>query len=251
MATLAGNLVPHPHHFPRPTMESTDGSVSMDSSDNFDKDSLNIDDASCCSDDTVLSVGNETPVSDCKSEILSFKNIENHLNAISHITNSTLAADASTARSSSSPVHSLFSPSSTNSSSNFRHRTAENVSRSPGSTNSSSSTHKDFSDDEANNARLKFSIDNILKADFGRRITDPIKIRKTVPKRVVPECREDSRVSAPIDLSKNEEKEKKEDSQPILWPAWVYCTHQGIAVANLLNLHGQSNYWGNGHRDGF
>ncbi|XP_023024823.2 homeobox protein invected-like [Leptinotarsa decemlineata] len=225
MAMLAGNFVTQPLHFSRQTMESTDGSISMDSSDNFDRESINIDNTSCCSDDTVLSVGNETPVSACKSEILSFKNIENHLNAISHITNSTLKSRHSD-RESSSPVNSLLSPSSTkSSSSSFCFRT-ESVKNSPAISNFlNQNNHKDTSEDDANNVRLKFSIDNILKADFGRRITDPINIRKSLPKRVIPEGVEDAgKSSGPVDLSKGEDKEKKEEKQPILWPAWVYCT---------------------------
>ncbi|KMR05299.1 homeobox protein invected [Lasius niger] len=43
-------------------------------------------------------------------------------------------------------------------------------------------------------AGLKFSIDNILKADFGRRITDPISLKKSRPKKVS---------SRPIDLTKD------------------------------------------------
>ncbi|KAG5878311.1 hypothetical protein JTB14_025361 [Gonioctena quinquepunctata] len=206
-------------------MESTDGSISMDSSDNFDRESINIDNTSCCSDDTVLSVGNETPVTACKSEILSFKNIENHLNAISHITNSTLKSSSSD-RESSSPVNSLLSPSSTKSSSSFCFRSIESINKSPRPSNfPNQNNNKDTLEDEANSARLKFSIDNILKADFGRRITDPINIRKSQPKRVIPECSDDTgKVAGPVDLSKNEEKEKKGEKQPILWPAWVYCT---------------------------
>ncbi|CAH1108509.1 unnamed protein product [Psylliodes chrysocephalus] len=184
-------IATHRLHFPvRQTMESTDGSISMDSSDNFDRDSVNMDAVSCCSDDTVLSVGNENPIQGAEKEPLSFKNIENHLNAISQIS------------ASASPESSPKS----------------NKSVSPGSFYNQINL-KNASDED--NPRLKFSIDNILKADFGRRITDPLHIKKTVPKRVVPdECK----VPGPVDLRKNEEKEKKDEKQPILWPAWVYCT---------------------------
>ncbi|XP_066602265.1 segmentation polarity homeobox protein engrailed-like [Prorops nasuta] len=100
-------------------------------------------------------------------------------------------------------------------------------------------------------ASLKFSIDNILKADFGRRITDPISLKKSRPKKVVP--------SRPIDLTKeflessSESSERSgsetattnasptsvlggnstsnasgppgaEPGKQMLWPAWVYCT---------------------------
>ncbi|XP_043593231.1 segmentation polarity homeobox protein engrailed-like isoform X2 [Bombus pyrosoma] len=101
-------------------------------------------------------------------------------------------------------------------------------------------------------AGLKFSIDNILKADFGRRITDPISLKKSRPKKVS---------SRPIDLTKDflesttetTEKSSSETSsttntssgggvatgnpasntpvppvtdpgKQLPWPAWVYCT---------------------------
>ncbi|XP_011874911.1 PREDICTED: probable serine/threonine-protein kinase DDB_G0278901 isoform X1 [Vollenhovia emeryi] len=98
-------------------------------------------------------------------------------------------------------------------------------------------------------AGLKFSIDNILKADFGRRITDPISLKKSRPKKVS---------SRPIDLTKDflesssdaSERGSSEtttattnasptgvsagnatsnatggtDPGKMLWPAWVYCT---------------------------
>ncbi|XP_076177487.1 uncharacterized protein LOC143151887 [Ptiloglossa arizonensis] len=100
-------------------------------------------------------------------------------------------------------------------------------------------------------AGLKFSIDNILKADFGRRITDPISLKKSRPKKVA---------SRPIDLTKDflesssetSEKSSSETSsttntspggantgnpasnatgppasdpgKQLPWPAWVYCT---------------------------
>nr|XP_033328778.1 segmentation polarity homeobox protein engrailed-like isoform X2 [Megalopta genalis] len=99
-------------------------------------------------------------------------------------------------------------------------------------------------------AGLKFSIDNILKADFGRRITDPISLKKSRPKKVS---------SRPIDLTKDflesssetSEKSSSETSsttntspgsvttnpasntpgppvtepgKQLPWPAWVYCT---------------------------
>ncbi|KAI4489353.1 hypothetical protein M0802_011222 [Mischocyttarus mexicanus] len=103
---------------------------------------------------------------------------------------------------------------------------------------------------------LKFSIDNILKADFGRRITDPITLKKSRPKKTS---------SRPIDLTKDFLESSSEGSErgtletvttnaasptggvptgvpttnptsnppgppssepgkQMLWPAWVYCT---------------------------
>ncbi|KAK2580650.1 hypothetical protein KPH14_007756 [Odynerus spinipes] len=105
-------------------------------------------------------------------------------------------------------------------------------------------------------AGLKFSIDNILKADFGRRITDPISLKKSRPKKSS---------SRPIDLTKDFLESSSEGSErssletattnatsptgavptgvptgntasnasgppasepgkQMLWPAWVYCT---------------------------
>lgn len=94
-------------------------------------------------------------------------------------------------------------------------------------------------------ASLKFSIDNILKADFGRRITDPIMLKKSRPKKPI---------SRPIEVSKDFLETSSESSEAssttttsptfsstnsstttqsgttsesgkqMLWPAWVYCT---------------------------
>lgn len=102
---------------------------------------------------------------------------------------------------------------------------------------------------------LKFSIDNILKADFGRRITDPMSFKKSRNKKII---------QRPIDLTKDFIETSSESSdtrsetttttttaspsstpatnsgstttatttatngeqskQNMLWPAWVYCT---------------------------
>ncbi|XP_033209726.1 homeobox protein invected-like isoform X2 [Belonocnema kinseyi] len=96
-------------------------------------------------------------------------------------------------------------------------------------------------------AGLKFSIDNILKADFGRRITDPISLKKSRTKKVI---------TRPIDLTKDFLESSSEGSErgseasttntspgvptsnapnsvpgtpgnepgKMVWPAWVYCT---------------------------
>lgn len=254
MAALASSVVPQSMLFSRANMETNDGSISMDSSDHMDRESPNIDNDSCSSDDTVLSVGNENPVPSppSSSEPLCFKNIESHLNAISKITNSTLIRDPVT--SPSSPLSSSLSPSSTksipkccfrtvdcdksNHSDMFRQgmcsprsvsspESPENLNRSPRYQDNNflhQNTSRDSTNNDPNNASLKFSIDNILKADFGRRITDPLTIRKSKPKKTVTEVREESnKATGPVDLSKTEEKEKKEKA-PLLWPAWVYCT---------------------------
>lgn len=288
-ATLSTNLVQQ--HF-RQNLESTDGSVSMDSNDmsNYDRESPHIDNSSCCSDDTVLSVGNETPV---VSEDLSFKNIESHLNALSKITNSTLDPEGSR-KSSPSPLSHRLSPSSVKSvpdSPSLSYRSLENyhdksnptspldsnhlfrqnlspvspgsqrlynsgpdspesVNRSPkpqetqhfyfNRQNGSKTTATN--NNEPNHGNLKFSIDNILKADFGRRITDPIHIRKSKPKNIIAESASKKfeetpkAPSGPVDLSKTETSQEKTSGsasgdgasggsgQPMLWPAWVYCT---------------------------
>jgi len=109
MAALAGNVTMIPHHLVfRPRLVTpTD---SMDSnSDHFERD---VDQNSCSSDDTVLSVGNEiqptNPTPTEETSTLSFKNIENHLNALSRIANNALRSDpADSARVSSSPISSL------------------------------------------------------------------------------------------------------------------------------------------------
>ncbi|XP_036140243.1 homeobox protein invected isoform X2 [Monomorium pharaonis] len=117
---------------------------------------------------------------------------------------------------------------------------------------SNNANHHNNNNNNNNNlqhqASLKFSIDNILKADFGRRITDPISLKKSRPKKVS---------SRPIDLTKDflesssdtSERSSSEttttnasptgvsagnstpsapagatDPGKMLWPAWVYCT---------------------------
>ncbi|XP_032681106.1 homeobox protein invected-like isoform X1 [Odontomachus brunneus] len=114
--------------------------------------------------------------------------------------------------------------------------------------------HNNNNNNLQHQAGLKFSIDNILKADFGRRITDPISLKKSRPKKVV---------SRPIDLTKDFLESSSDTSErngtetttttattnasptgvspgnpvpnstgtttstdpgKMLWPAWVYCT---------------------------
>jgi hypothetical protein len=131
-----------------------------------------------------------------------------------------------------------------------------------GNINSSSSCSNNINNNHNNGtqhqASLKFSIDNILKADFGRRITDPISFKKSRPKKFM---------TRPVDLSKDFLESSSEGSErgsekgsergseisirntsPSLlscspvssamstagtptdssklmqWPAWVYCT---------------------------
>ncbi|CAD1475703.1 unnamed protein product [Heterotrigona itama] len=121
-------------------------------------------------------------------------------------------------------------------------------------------------------AGLKFSIDNILKADFGRRITDPISLKKSRPKKIS---------SRPIDLTKDflesatetaTEKNSSETSsttnatsgggvttgnpasntpgppvtnpgKQLPWPAWVYCTrYSDRPSSGLKGIDGYASY---------
>lgn len=171
---------------------------------------------SCSSDDTVLSVGTE----EAACENLSFKNIESHLNAISQMTS---ASDDTK-----SPPSPALSPSSSSQSPspsccrNLDFRASPSFFR-PETFCSGQNNN------EMNGTSLKFSIDNILKADFGRRITEPMNVRKArVPRKTPSEP-----TGKPVDLSKGEPENNKGPSpvtgesvgqQPMLWPAWVYCT---------------------------
>lgn len=243
------------HHF----QQRLEAEGSMDSNDvsNYGRESPLVDNNSCCSDDTVLSVGKETPP---PSQTLSFKNIESHLNAISQLTNSTLGderfkpafptstptsplsshrlspmstksipsptpyaykSDVSEAKSSPTTSPSFVNPL-------FRPTLTSSPEASPKSTQSPKPNDLFFrqtkqNDNEPSNPSLKFSIDNILKADFGRRITDPINIKKAKPKKAT---LEEPPKNAPVDLSKESEKPsgQGDSAQPMLWPAWVYCT---------------------------
>ncbi|KAF7280170.1 hypothetical protein GWI33_006346 [Rhynchophorus ferrugineus] len=257
---------------------------------------------SCCSDDTVLSVGNEVEnrlpdegtAAAAAVSTLSFKNLEDHLNALSQGP-SRLSPSNSSSRSCPSPPasflfraehlvnfgyrgdnggSSLCSPTSVRSDGadspgSPGSRWAPAAVKSPNSPAesafaSSKHHHEPFGqqpeqgrpraapDAKSDNhqATLKFSIDNILKADFGRsRILDPIAIRKARP----PPCKraatseggfsgeqrsapaavggESDRTGGPVDLSPGSDQgggetksESSKGDQPMLWPAWVYCT---------------------------
>lgn len=267
------------HHFVRQPIESTDGSMdSNDISNHYSgRESPLIDNNSCSSDDTVLSVGNENPP--VPSDTLSFKNIESHLNAISNLTNSTLAdverkTISTSSTSPNSPLSSttLLSPGSTKSISQSPTPSVYHMSDSKSNPTSPSPLFRPMCDagdsakssmdpcyfrqtpmiktndnNEANMGGLKFSIDNILKADFGRRITDPINIKKSKVKKIAqPKVFDDAKTSSttastaasgPVDLSKTDVEKTVSSSsstssaegsgvsqQPMLWPAWVYCT---------------------------
>lgn len=268
------------------------------------------DDVSCCSDDTVLSVGNEAPVSNINSSaesntkstpnspgaptqnLTSFKHIQTHLNAISQLSQNLNMNQPLLLRP--NPItpnpllflnqsHLLFQTPLLNQVDNLKaglNRSANLTQSITPSANPFSSlnqfgmrhlkqnglnpmTHEPRntsdenrrlnmspkSDDESrrdiilNQNCLKFSIDNILKADFGRRITDPLVKRKVSkvrasfegPKKEVPKsvAQSDVRVAevkgdkqAAIDLSKTDEGNNSSSSADgsMVWPAWVYCT---------------------------
>lgn len=200
-------------------------------------------DNSCCSDDTVLSVGTE----EATCENLSFKSIESHLNAISQM--STALSEEATK----SPPSPAMSPSSSSQSPsspascyrNLDFRASPSLFR----RNSSPDTlcsRQNNNNNETNGTSLKFSIDNILKADFGRRITEPMNVRKArAPRKATTATADElllTTAGKPVDLSKSESIDSKgggsaggavsptnsetasTGQQPMLWPAWVYCT---------------------------
>ncbi|XP_015110376.1 homeobox protein invected [Diachasma alloeum] len=134
---------------------------------------------------------------------------------------------------------------------NNSHHRNNNNNNSNENNNSNNNNNNNSNDNDNIQGNLKFSIDNILKADFGRRITDPISLKKSRPKKVV---------HRPIDLTKDFLDSSSENSdrgsesanvtnpspvtttsgtgalngtsassgsdtsKPMLWPAWVYCT---------------------------
>lgn len=244
---------------------------------------ISIDDEnSCCSDDTVLSVGNEAPVSTFDVErdknspetsgLTSFKHIQTHLNAISQLSQNLNINQPLLLRPSPitpNPLMFLNQPilfqnplmsqvdlksginglnrmpiPQNNLSLNPQHYGLNFGIRKNGSQTqelrntrtdenrrlnymSPKSPDNESGRDFINQNCLKFSIDNILKADFGRRITDPLTKRKnskarqfeakTVPVKEVPlpskpevlEARvpdvKSSEKGGAIDLSKGED----------------------------------------------
>lgn len=218
--------------------------------DDVSRTEISVDDEnSCSSDDTVLSVGNEAPVSfdSDKSQdnpgLTSFKHIQTHLNAISQLSQNVINQPLLLRPSPITPNPLMFLnqpllfqnplinqvdlktvprmpvpsiPNQFGLNFGFRktqeRRTDENrrlyMPKSP---------ENESSRDYINQNCLKFSIDNILKADFGRRITDPIKRKKRFevkasPVKEVASKVEEARVpevkpsdKGAIDLSKSED----------------------------------------------
>lgn len=143
------------------------------------------------------------------------------------------------------------------------------------SNSSSNNNHNNHINNNNNNTQhqtsLKFSIDNILKADFGRRITDPISLKKLRPKKSL-----QSSCIRPIDLSRdfletssegsergsetsstrnvspslpvsspasNSTPTSTTESKAMQWPAWVYCTRysdrpsSGKSIINIFLVY--------------
>ncbi|XP_063370839.1 homeobox protein invected-like isoform X2 [Cydia amplana] len=230
------------------------------------------DDNSCCSDDTVLSVGNEAPVNyennDKEQGLTSFKHIQTHLNAISQLSQNLTMNQPLILRPNpitpnplmflnqpllfQNPIMDLKAPIPRPAPSNlmnpqvfnlnFSRKTQDlRIARTDENRRLNYMTPK--SPDESRDymsQSLKFSIDNILKADFGRRITDPMKRKKRVEVKEVKEAKEEARVpevksgekGGAIDLSKGDDSASNSGSTtgttsgdgPMVWPAWVYCT---------------------------
>jgi hypothetical protein len=176
---------------------------------------------------------------------INFQNIHSHLSAISQITNnltSSLKKDDSTSLSS-------ISRESSQSPSNFQHLKHHHQQ------NMIFHTHQN----QLHERNLKFSIDNILKADFGRRITEPL-LRTSKPKKAHRDGKQDKDVfkkfnapavskesftarddnlgaseSIPRNPSPSSEQGKSENSNGskvsgsgTVWPAWV------LKLATLL-----------------
>lgn len=162
---------------------------------------------------------------------INFQNIHSHLSAISQITNnltSSIKKDDSTSLSS-------LSRESSQSPSSFQHLKQHHQ-------NMIFHTHQN----QLHERNLKFSIDNILKADFGRRITEPLlrssKARKRDGKQDKDlfkkfnapaatkdsfDVRESPRVpeSSPSNQSPSSAEQSKSESKGsgsgTVWPAWV------------------------------
>lgn len=166
------------------------------------------DDNSCCSDDTVLSVGNEAPVSNFEHDkdqgLTSFKHIQTHLNAISQLSQNLTMNQPLILRPNpitpnplmflnqpllfqnpmmdiKAPMNNIARPPP----SNLMNPFSLNFGRKQDLRNARTDENRRINyispkspEESFMNQSLKFSIDNILKADFGRRITDPLNKRK-------------------------------------------------------------------------
>ncbi|KAH0553629.1 hypothetical protein KQX54_002886 [Cotesia glomerata] len=91
----------------------------------------------------------------------------------------------------------------------------------------------------SNHRNLKFSIDNILKADFGRRITDPISIKKSRGKKIA---------QKPIDLTKEFLESGTESSSDKVLTSDLGnngCSSNSSNVNNNSSCNGSNNGSGN------
>ncbi|XP_068621882.1 homeobox protein invected-like [Battus philenor] len=272
------------------------------------------DENSCCSDDTVLSVGNEAPVSSFHDDkvaetsqgLSSFKHIQTHLNAISQLSQNLNVNQPLLLRPSPitpNPLMFLNQPLLfQNPLNQVDLKSGLMTSRMPIPQSNLNLNHQQFglnfglrmkqdqrlrSDenrrdymtpkspenesgrDFINQNCLKFSIDNILKADFGRRITDPLTKRKTlksrsfeakapvkeVPLPSKPEVLEarvpdlKSSDKGAIDLSKSDDGSSNQSSTsttvgengPMVWPAWVYCTRYSDRPSSGRSKYGRGS----------
>lgn len=103
--------------------------------------------------------------------------------------------------------------------------------------------HLPFINNNIHDQRLKFSIDNILKADFGSKLTESLmkssknsgskknnssnKIKPMDLTSLTQEMNQEvaSPISSPDQKSTSEnESSSSKSSDPMVWPAWVYCT---------------------------
>lgn len=167
-------------------------------------------------------------------EATPFRGIHTHLNAISKIT-SALGRD-------------------------FVHLTSTDSLTSRESSQSPPGPYNPALNNNINETNLKFSIDNILKPGFGRRITDPLlkrnKAGRKASQRVLPSAektpvdlsavlagpaagpassastaappaagqRSATAATAQTNASAAGETEPASGKPPMVWPAWVYCT---------------------------
>jgi hypothetical protein len=179
-------------------------------------------------DNSINENGNSNNNLFCAKSAINFQNIHSHLSAISQITHnlgSNIKKDDATSLSS-------LSRESSQSPSGFQ-QFKQHL----------RGTHQNHHLHE-HNLNLKFSIDNILKADFGRRITEPL-LKSSKSRRVARESKQDrDRVSSfsideqigkssekPVDqsFSSTSETTSKSDAgtsssgsgSGTVWPAWV------------------------------
>ncbi|VVC89696.1 unnamed protein product [Leptidea sinapis] len=261
----------------------------LDEDEQNDRAEISIDEHSCCSDDTVLSVGNEAPVSSFDKSshpqgLTSFRHIQTHLNAISQLSQNLTINQPLLLRPNpinpnplmfinqpllfqnpllnqvdlksnvprlSLPQNNIINP---QFGVNYALRTRTDENR---RYNCVKSPEND-SDRDFINQSLKFSIDNILKADFGRRITDPLNKRKTlktrhevksVPVKEMVSVQKELEARVPevkpsekgaIDLSKSDDSNpassvgNSSSDGPMVWPAWVYCTRYSDRPSSAL-----------------